>query len=49
MYRIAEHYEIRVNGERFAVHYDRKVAEAIATANGGEIRVIPARFIGENL
>ena len=46
MYRIAEHYEVRVNGKRFMVHYDREVAENIAKAHNGEIRVIPAHVIG---
>lgn len=49
MYRIAEHYEVVVNGKRFAVHYDRAVAERIAKANGGTVRIIPAHAIGENL
>lgn len=49
MYRIAEHYEVIVNGKRFAVHYDKETAERIAKANGGTVRVIPAHTIGEKL
>ena len=43
--RIAEHYEVVVNGKRFAVHYDKAVAESIAKANGGVVRIIPAKTI----
>ena len=47
--RIAEHYEIVVDGKRFAVHYDRETAENIAKANGGSVRIIPAKTISGKL
>lgn len=46
MYRIAEHFEVRVCGYRYCVCAERERAESIARAIGGYVRVILACVIG---
>ena len=50
MYRIAEHYEVIVNGKRYAVHYGRDVAEHYEVIiNGKRYAVHYGRDVAERI